>query len=38
MDAIEPVNGIKLFVRRFGDPAAPMLVVIHGGPPWDHGG
>ncbi|MCY1142033.1 alpha/beta hydrolase [Actinoplanes sp. Pm04-4] len=36
MDAIEPVNGIKLFVRRFGDPAAPMLAVIHGGPPWDH--
>ncbi|MCO8275965.1 alpha/beta hydrolase [Actinoplanes sp. TRM 88003] len=36
METIEPVNGIKLFVRRFGDPGRPMLVVIHGGPPWDH--
>lgn len=36
MDAIGPVNGVNLFVRRFGDPASPMLVVIHGGPPWDH--
>jgi pimeloyl-ACP methyl ester carboxylesterase len=30
------VNGADLFVRRFGDPARPMLVVIHGGPTWDH--
>jgi pimeloyl-ACP methyl ester carboxylesterase len=30
------VNGVELFVRRFGDPASPMLVVIHGGPTWDH--
>jgi pimeloyl-ACP methyl ester carboxylesterase len=30
------VNGVELFVRRFGDPALPMLVVIHGGPTWDH--
>jgi pimeloyl-ACP methyl ester carboxylesterase len=25
-----------LFVRRFGDPALPMLIVVHGGPTWDH--
>jgi pimeloyl-ACP methyl ester carboxylesterase len=31
-----PVNDIDLFVRRFGDPALPMLVVVHGGPTWDH--
>ncbi|MGC4750489.1 alpha/beta fold hydrolase [Micromonospora sp. DT201] len=30
------VNGVDLFVRRFGDPALPLLVVIHGGPTWDH--
>jgi pimeloyl-ACP methyl ester carboxylesterase len=30
------VNGVELFVRRFGDPALPVLVVIHGGPTWDH--
>jgi pimeloyl-ACP methyl ester carboxylesterase len=30
------VNGVELFVRRFGDPGLPMLVVIHGGPTWDH--
>ncbi len=30
------VNGVELFVRRFGDQALPMLVVIHGGPTWDH--
>ncbi|XVV13035.1 alpha/beta fold hydrolase [Actinoplanes sp. CA-131856] len=29
-------NGVSLFVRRFGDPGRPMLVVIHGGPTWDH--
>jgi pimeloyl-ACP methyl ester carboxylesterase len=31
------VNGVELFVRRFGDSALPVLVVIHGGPTWDHG-
>jgi pimeloyl-ACP methyl ester carboxylesterase len=30
------VNGVDLFVRRFGDPALPVLIVIHGGPTWDH--
>jgi pimeloyl-ACP methyl ester carboxylesterase len=30
------VNGVDLFVRRFGDPALPALVVVHGGPTWDH--
>jgi hypothetical protein len=30
------VNGVELFVRRFGDPALPMLIVVHGGPTWDH--
>jgi hypothetical protein len=30
------VNGVQLFVRRFGDPALPVLVVIHGDPIWDH--
>jgi pimeloyl-ACP methyl ester carboxylesterase len=30
------VNGVELFVRRLGDPALPMLVVVHGGPTWDH--
>lgn len=29
-------NGVELFVRRFGDPALPMLIVVHGGPTWDH--
>lgn len=29
-------GGIQLFVRRFGDPALPMLIVVHGGPTWDH--
>jgi pimeloyl-ACP methyl ester carboxylesterase len=29
-------GGVDLFVRRFGDPALPMLVVVHGGPTWDH--
>jgi len=31
-----PVDGVRLFVRRFGDPALPMLIVLHGGPSWDH--
>jgi pimeloyl-ACP methyl ester carboxylesterase len=30
------VNGVDLFVRRFGDPALPPLIVVHGGPTWDH--
>ena len=29
-------GAVELFVRRFGDPALPMLVVVHGGPTWDH--
>lgn len=29
-------DGVQLFVRRFGDPALPMLIVVHGGPSWDH--
>ncbi len=27
---------VELFVRRHGDPAAPVLLVMHGGPGWDH--
>jgi pimeloyl-ACP methyl ester carboxylesterase len=27
---------VTLFVRRFGDPALPLLIVVHGGPGWDH--
>ncbi|GAA1040466.1 proline iminopeptidase-family hydrolase [Virgisporangium ochraceum] len=30
------VNGLDMFVRRVGDPALPPLVVVHGGPTWDH--
>ncbi len=30
------VNGVELYLRRFGDPALPALVVVHGGPSWDH--
>ena len=29
-------GGVELFVRRFGDPARPLLIVVHGGPTWDH--
>jgi pimeloyl-ACP methyl ester carboxylesterase len=29
-------GGVELFVRRYGDPARPMLIVVHGGPTWDH--
>lgn len=36
MTGVERINGVDLFVRRFGDPARPALVVIHGGPTWDH--
>src|SRR4051794_21680180 len=34
--AVVRLNGVDLFVRRFGNPARPALVVIHGGPTWDH--
>jgi pimeloyl-ACP methyl ester carboxylesterase len=27
---------VSLFVRTSGDPAAPVLLVLHGGPEWDH--
>lgn len=30
------IGPVQLFVRRFGDPALPLLVVVHGGPTWDH--
>jgi pimeloyl-ACP methyl ester carboxylesterase len=30
------INGIDLFVRGFGDPSLPVLIVVHGGPTWDH--
>ena len=30
------VNGVDLFVREFGDRGRPLLVVVHGGPTWDH--
>lgn len=33
---IVEVGSVRLFVRRFGDPALPMLIVVHGGPTWDH--
>jgi pimeloyl-ACP methyl ester carboxylesterase len=36
VQGIERINGVDLFVRRFGDPALPMLVIVHGGPAWDH--
>jgi pimeloyl-ACP methyl ester carboxylesterase len=36
MSELVRVNGVDLFVRRFGDPALPPLVVVHGGPTWDH--
>jgi pimeloyl-ACP methyl ester carboxylesterase len=29
-------DGVDLFVRRFGSPALPVLIVVHGGPTWDH--
>ena len=34
--AVVRLNGVNLFVRRFGDRGLPALVVIHGGPSWDH--
>ncbi len=30
------INGIDLWVRRFGDPNLPALIVIHGGPTCYH--
>jgi hypothetical protein len=30
------VGGAELFTRRFGDSARPLLIVVHGGPTWDH--
>jgi pimeloyl-ACP methyl ester carboxylesterase len=30
------LGGVSLFVRRHGDPRAPILLAIHGGPGWDH--
>lgn len=30
------VNGVDLFVRTVGEPARPPLIVVHGGPTWDH--
>jgi pimeloyl-ACP methyl ester carboxylesterase len=30
------LGSVNLHVRRFGDPALPMLIVVHGGPTWDH--
>ena len=36
MNGTERINGVDLFVRRFGDPSRPALVVVHGGPGWDH--
>jgi pimeloyl-ACP methyl ester carboxylesterase len=35
--AVVRLNGVDLFVRRLGDRDLPVLVVIHGGPTWDHG-
>jgi pimeloyl-ACP methyl ester carboxylesterase len=34
--AVVAVNGVRLFVRRLGDPQLPPLVIVHGGPTWDH--
>ncbi len=34
--AVVRLGGVDLFVRRLGDPGRPPLVVIHGGPTWDH--
>ncbi|HET9897459.1 MAG TPA: alpha/beta hydrolase [Streptosporangiaceae bacterium] len=30
------VNGVELYLRHFGEPGLPVLVVVHGGPGWDH--
>jgi pimeloyl-ACP methyl ester carboxylesterase len=36
MEELVSVNGVDLFVRCLGDPSLPMLIVVHGGPTWDH--
>lgn len=28
--------GVDLFIHRFGSPALPVLIVVHGGSTWDH--
>ena len=35
-ETVLTVNGVELFVRRFGPVSLPPLIVIHGGPTWDH--
>jgi pimeloyl-ACP methyl ester carboxylesterase len=35
-ERIVDLGGVSLFVRRYGDPGAPVLLGIHGGPGWDH--
>ena len=30
------LGSVSLYVRRFGNPALPMLIFVHGGPTWDH--
>lgn len=36
-EALVDVGGeIELYVRRLGPPTAPPLLVVHGGPSWDH--
>ncbi|HVX43127.1 MAG TPA: alpha/beta hydrolase [Mycobacteriales bacterium] len=30
------LGDVELFVRRLGDPGQPPLLVVHGGPSWDH--
>jgi pimeloyl-ACP methyl ester carboxylesterase len=35
-ERIVDLGGVLLFVRRYGDPGAPVLLGIHGGPGWDH--
>jgi pimeloyl-ACP methyl ester carboxylesterase len=30
------VNGVDLFVHHVGSPSLPLLIVVHGGPTWDH--
>ncbi|MET0425418.1 MAG: alpha/beta hydrolase [Actinoplanes sp.] len=36
MQTTEKINGVDVYVRSFGDPALPLLVIVHGGPTWDH--
>lgn len=30
------INGAKLHAEAFGDPAAPLVIALHGGPGWDY--